>query len=103
MPVIEVYDPPMCCPTGICGVNIDPVLVQFAADLKWLQDWEIEVRRYNLSQQPEKFVESLAVKQSMALAGELCLPLTLVDGKVVFRNRYPSRGELAEAVGLTFE
>ena len=68
MPVIEVYDPPMCCPTGICGLNVDPVLVRFAADLKWLQEQKIEVRRYNLSQQPEKFVESLAVKQSMALA-----------------------------------
>ena len=101
MPVIEVYDPPMCCPTGICGLNVDPVLVRFAADLKWLQEQKIEVRRYNLSQQPEKFVESAAVKQSMALAGELCLPLVLVDGSIVFRNKYPSRGELAEAAGLS--
>ncbi|MDH3390414.1 MAG: arsenic metallochaperone ArsD family protein, partial [Desulfobulbaceae bacterium] len=30
---IEIYDPPMCCPTGVCGPNVDPELVQFAADL----------------------------------------------------------------------
>lgn len=103
MPVFEVYDPPMCCPTGICGVNVDPVLVRFAADLQWLREHKIEVRRYNLSQQPDKFVASEAVKQSMALAGELCLPLVLVDGRIAFRNKYPNRGELAEAAGLSPE
>jgi len=34
---IEVYDPPMCCSTGVCGPAIDPVLPRFAADLEWLK------------------------------------------------------------------
>ena len=103
MPKVEIFDPAMCCPTGICGVNVDPVLVQFAADVAWLKTKGITVDRYNLSQQPEKFVECAAVKQSMALAGELCLPLILVDGSIVFQNKYPSRGQLAETLGLVVE
>ena len=36
MSKLEVFDPAMCCSTGVCGVDVDPVLVQFAADLQWL-------------------------------------------------------------------
>ena len=38
MKTLEVFDPAMCCPTGICGVNVDPSLVQFAADLQWVAE-----------------------------------------------------------------
>lgn len=100
MPKVEVYDPPLCCPTGICGPDVDPVLVQFAADLEWLKDNSIEVQRFNLAQQPDRFVTSTVVNQSMALAGEMCLPIILVDGEIAFRNRYPSRQELAQSVGM---
>ncbi len=31
MKTIQVYDPPMCCSTGLCGNDIDPALVSFAA------------------------------------------------------------------------
>jgi len=30
---IQVLDPPRCCSTGVCGPNVDPELVRFAADL----------------------------------------------------------------------
>jgi hypothetical protein len=33
---VEVFDPPLCCSTGVCGPNVDPVLIRFAADLHWL-------------------------------------------------------------------
>ena len=32
------FDPAMCCSTGVCGVDVDPVLAQFAADLKWVEN-----------------------------------------------------------------
>jgi hypothetical protein len=34
---LEIFDPAMCCSTGVCGVDVDPVLAQFAADLKWVE------------------------------------------------------------------
>ena len=50
---IDVYDPPMCCPTGVCGTDADDVLARFAADLDWLARQGVQVRRYNLSQEPQ--------------------------------------------------
>lgn len=55
---LEVYDPPMCCSTGICGPNVNPALIHFAADLKWLEDQGVEVERYNLAQSPVAFAEN---------------------------------------------
>jgi len=100
MPKLEVYDPAMCCPTGVCGPDVDPKLVEFAADLAWLAEQGVEVNRYNLAQQPDKFVACQAVQNAMALAGELCLPMILVDGKVVSQNKYPSREQLSEWAGV---
>ena len=48
MSKLEVFDPAMCCSTGVCGVDVDPVLVQFAADLQWLGEQGVEIKRYNL-------------------------------------------------------
>ena len=100
MPAIEVYDPPLCCSTGVCGPDVDPVLVRFAADLQWLKEKGVEVKRYNLAQQPEKFATNDLVKGAMTLAGELCLPLIVVGGSIVSRNSYPDREALASLLGL---
>ncbi len=98
---VEVFDPAMCCPTGVCGPSVDPALTKFAADLEWLKQHNVLVERYNLAQQPDKFVQNKAVLDAMGLAGDLCLPLILVDGKIVCRNSYPDRQELSRLVNLT--
>ena len=100
---LEVFDPPMCCSTGVCGPAIDPVLPKFAADLDWLRSQGIQVDRYNLAQQPAAFVANDLVKRALAEAGNECLPLILVGGQIVSRSVYPSREELAAFVGLAIE
>ena len=30
MKKIEIFDPAMCCPTDLCGTNIDPELMRIA-------------------------------------------------------------------------
>jgi arsenite methyltransferase len=95
---IQIFDPPMCCSTGVCGPSIDPELVQLAANLDWLRRQGIEVERYNLSQQPAAFVNTPVVKAALAAEGNDCLPLTMVDGDVLCRGHYPSQEILA---GLT--
>ena len=97
---MEIYDPPMCCPTGVCGPQVDPKLVHFAADLEWLKGKGVEVERYNLAQQPDKFVDCKSVTDAMALAGDLCLPLILANGVIVSRNTYPKRADLARMAGV---
>ena len=97
-PALRVYDPPQCCSTGVCGPDIDPVLVQFAADLKTLAAFGIAVERFNLAQEPEAFVAEPAVVQAVNAVGTSVLPLLVVGGRVVSHGRYPSRSELAALV-----
>jgi AhpD family alkylhydroperoxidase len=97
---IQIFDPPMCCSTGVCGPAVDPDLVRFAADLDWLKRQGVEVERYNLSQQPAAFAGNDVVKAALGKDGNDCLPLTLVDGAVVCKGRYPTRQELAGYAGL---
>ena len=97
---ILVFDPPMCCPSGVCGPGIDPVLPHFAADLDWLKTQGVRVERYGLSQQPKVFAETDAVQRALSSQGIDCLPLVLIDGQIVARGRYPAREELASWVGV---
>jgi hypothetical protein len=99
MTTLQVFDPAMCCPTGVCGPSIDPVLPRFAADLEWLKSEGIAVERFNLAQQPAIFAGNAEVKSILATEGPRCLPLILVDGQVVSRGTYPSRQQLAHWTG----
>jgi thiamine pyrophosphate-dependent acetolactate synthase large subunit-like protein len=92
---IQVFDPAMCCSTGVCGPDVDIKLVQFAADLDWLKAQDVIVQRHNLSQNPAAFVENEAVKAALTEKSEAALPVILVNGKVVATGRYPDRAELA--------
>ena len=98
---IQVYDPAMCCSTGVCGPDVDPALVRFAADFKWLQERGVRVERFNLSQSPMAFVENELVKQALTDKGEAVLPLVLNNGQVCSMGRYPERQELASWAGLS--
>ncbi len=100
MKKVEVFDPPMCCSTGVCGPKVDPVLVRFAADLHWLANQKIAVERYNLAQQPQAFAASAVVKSALKEYGNDCLPLILVDGSIVSRGSYPTREKLARLAGV---
>lgn len=100
---IQVFDPPMCCSTGVCGPSVDPELVRFAADLDWLSRRGVDVERNNLSQQPAAFAKTPAVIESLRKSGNDCLPLTLADGKVVCEGRYPTREALTGFAGLDAE
>ncbi len=97
---VEVFDPPMCCSTGVCGPRVDPALVQFAADAHWLVGQGIGVERHNLAQQPQAFAANETVKAALAQYGNGCLPLVLLNGAIVSRGRYPSRAELARMAGV---
>lgn len=99
MKTLEIYDPAMCCSTGVCGVEVDPVLVQFNADLQWLAGQGVAVGRHNLSQEPQAFAANPAVLKELE-AGMERLPVTLVDGRVVSTGAYLSRTQLAQKLGL---
>jgi hypothetical protein len=93
MKTIQVYDPPMCCSTGICGTDVDPDLVSFAAMLAQLATQGLKIERFNLSQQPMAFVQNPAVKALLDQEGTGALPLIFLDGIVYLKGRYPTAGE----------
>ena len=99
MKKVEIFDPAMCCSTGVCGVEVDPVLVQFNADLLWLAEQGVTVTRYNLSQQPQAFTANPAVLKELE-AGMERLPLTLIDGRIVATGAYLSRAQLIQKLEL---
>lgn len=100
MQKLEVFDPPMCCSSGVCGPEVDPVLPRFTADLQWLAGQGVSVERYNLSQQPQAFVANPLVKAALREGGNASLPLILADGQIATRGTYPTREELARLAGL---
>lgn len=100
MKKIQVFDPPMCCSTGVCGPSVDPVLPQFASDLEWIKGQGVEIERYNLAQQPHAFAGNGTVKATLGRFGTACLPLVLLDDEVVHQGSYPSRERLCQLLGL---
>jgi len=97
--IIRIFDPAMCCSSGVCGPSIDPELARFAADVDWLRKQGVEVERFNLSQQPAAFAETTAVKAALQRGTEV-LPLVMVDDRVAVEGAYPSRETLAALAGV---
>lgn len=103
MKKIKVFDPALCCSTGVCGVNVDQALVSFSADVDWARQNGAQIERFNLAQQPLAFAETAAVKAALERSGEKVLPLLLVDNQVALSGRYPTRDELATLAGIAQE
>ncbi|MDZ4835613.1 MAG: arsenite efflux transporter metallochaperone ArsD [Candidatus Melainabacteria bacterium] len=97
---IQVFEPPMCCSTGLCGASVDPVLVEFSANLDWLKRHGLEVERYNLSQQTSAFVSNEPVRELLHKEGNDSLPIILVDGKVASHGSYLGKDALAKLAGV---
>ena len=103
MKKIEIYDPAMCCSTGVCGNDVDSKIVQFASDLGWLKQQGASVERFNLAQQPAAFAENPVVREALKTLGNECLPLVLIDGAIATRSIYPTREQLALLAGVEEE
>lgn len=99
MKTIQVFDPALCCSTGVCGVDVDQALVDFSADVEWARQDGAQIERYNLAQQPMAFAENATVKAFLESSGQEALPLILVDGDKALSGRYPSRDELLAWIG----
>ena len=100
MTTIQVFDPALCCSTGVCGVETDQALISFAADADWARQNGAQIERFNLAQQPAAFAENAAVKGFLERSGHEALPLILVDGDIALAGRYPNRTELARWAGV---
>lgn len=102
MMTLRVYDPALCCSTGVCGPSVDPDLARFAGDVAWLKSKGVSVERYNLAQEPAAFVEP-TVKHALETMGEAALPLVQVGSATVATGHYPSRDVLVKLLGIAVD
>lgn len=100
MSKVQVFEPALCCATGVCGEDVDQQLVMFSADLDFVASLGGDVARYNLASEPSTFAENETVRAFLNVAGSGGLPLVLVDGVTAMTGRYPDRNQLATWAGV---
>ena len=100
MSKIEVFEPALCCATGVCGEDVDQQLVNFSADLDFIRSRGGDIARYNLASEPQTFAANDSVAAFLRVSGSAGLPLVLVDGVTAMTGRYPDRIQLAIWAGL---
>jgi hypothetical protein len=101
MMTIQVFDPALCCSTGVCGADVDQALVSFSADVAWAKEHGAQIERFNLAKAPMAFAENPVVKGFLQRSGHEALPLILIDGDIALAGRYPNRAELTRWLGMT--
>lgn len=107
---IRIFEPAMCCATGLCGPSIDPELLRISTLLSSLKEKGIVVERYNLTSHPQVFAQNEAVKELLSKHGTAILPVTISGEDVVLTGRYSTNQEVlawlqvdAQAIGLKEE
>lgn len=100
MAKIRIYEPALCCNTGVCGPDVDQALVTFSADLEFFAQLGVDIKRYNLANDPMSFAQNPIVTNFLEAAGSDGLPLVLVDDVTVLTGRYPTREMLARFAGF---
>ena len=100
MKTIEIFDPAMCCPTGLCGTNIDPDLMRIAVIVETLKKHGVTIVRHNLRDEPQAYVDNARVNGLLQARGVESLPVTLVDGEVAVSGRYPTTAQMSEWSGV---
>ena len=101
MKTMKIYEPAMCCATGLCGVGVDPELLRISTVLNTLKQNGVEVRRFNLNSAPGEFVKNKTVTGYLRKFGPDKLPVTLVDGVVAIAGRYPTNREFTSWLELS--
>lgn len=100
---VSIFDPAMCCSTGLCGAGVDPALLKIARDLRWLEKQGVTLERFGLAQHPGEFASSPRVAGLMQAFGDAALPAVLVNGDVLSYGRYATREELVAALTTSAE
>jgi len=103
MKKIEIFDPALCCPTGLCGPNINPDLMRIAAAVEALQRQGVDIERHNLRDVPQLYVDNVVVNKFLQENGAEALPLILVDGKLEVTGKYPDNQQLTEWTGINLD
>ena len=92
--IVEIFDPPMCCPTGLCGPVLDQTLLDVSEMIFALQSKGIVVKRYQMASDPNAFLNNENVMQLIRERQISALPITSVNGTIIKSSSYPSLAEV---------
>lgn len=101
MSKLTIFEPAMCCDTGLCGVGVDPELLRISTTINTLKKQGLVVERYNLSSSPNAFVQNKQIKEILNKEGIKVLPVTMVNDKIIKKSSYPTNDELMSLLGIT--
>lgn len=101
MKKMQIFEPAMCCPTGLCGVGVDPELLRISAVLNSLKKNGITVDRFNLTDTPMEFINNQAINQFINEHGVEQLPATVVEGEIVITGRYPTNKDFIDILQIS--
>jgi len=93
-----IFEGPMCCPTGVCGPNLDKNLIDITEALKKLaiEYKDLKITRANMSFNVEMLLKTPVIRDLVKANGPSILPVTLIDGNIVMKQKYPRYEELKE-------
>ena len=91
---IELFDPPMCCPTGLCGPTLDQTLLDVSDMILALQADGWLVERYQMTSHPHKFINNMDIMRLVREKQMAALPITTVNGQVIKVGVYPTLTEI---------
>jgi hypothetical protein len=91
---IEFFDPPMCCPTGLCGPTLDQTLLDVNEMILTLQNENLQVARYQMTSHPSAFLGNAEVMKLIREKQLDVLPITVVHGKIIKEAAYPTIDEI---------
>jgi len=93
-PDVELFDPPMCCPTGLCGPTLDQTLLDVNEMILALQRENRRVERYQMASDPNAFLGNVEVMKLVREKQMEALPIIVVRGKIIKSGGYPSLDEV---------
>lgn len=103
MKTIEIFDPAMCCSTGLCGPNINPDLMRVAASVEYIKRQGVTITRHNLRDEPQAYVDNQVINEYLTQEGADGLPVTLVDGVIAVTKTYPTSSQFTEWTGVNLD
>lgn len=100
MKKMKIFELAMCCPTGLCGVGVDPELLRISTVLDMLKKHGVTVDRFNLNSAPAEFISDQTINAYINAKGPEGLPAVMVDDEIVITSRYPTNEEFSKLLGL---
>lgn len=96
-----IFDPAMCCSTGVCGPSVNPELLRISTTVNNLNNKGILVERYNLTSNPQIFVDNKTINELLMKKGVDVLPVTMLEGKIVKMGSYLTNEEICNLLEIS--